>query len=170
MTDKLTIRPEKERDIKQINIVIESAFKNHPYSNQTEHLLVSDLRDNDALSISLVAVTNQIIVGHIAFSEISINRDHQNWYGLAPVSVTPDYQNQGIGSALITEGLDQLKSLGANGCVLVGEPNFYKQFGFHHHDKLFCDGIPKKYFLVKSFNHHPPSGEITYHRTFSTYN
>lgn len=169
MTDKLIIRPEQTGDIEQINDVIASAFDASPHGNHNEHLLVSDLRANNALVLALVAEMNQHIVGHIAFSEVLINDEHQSWYGLAPVSVVPKQQNQGIGAALITEGLDQLKSMSANGCVLVGEPRFYNRFRFQQHDQLYYDGAPKEYFLVKSFVKEPPAGKVTYHNIFSTY-
>ena len=54
------------------------------------------------------------------------------WYGLGPLSVLPPYQRQGIGGALIHEGLSRLKGLGARGCCLVGHPAYYQRFGFQH--------------------------------------
>lgn len=168
MIDSIDIRPEQEKDADRISQIIEAAFKNQPHSNQKEHLLVSELRANHALSLSLVAEVNGKIAGHIAFSEITINDNFNSWYGLAPVSVDPEYQNRGIGSELIKSGLNELKKLGASGCVLVGEPEYYKRFGFRHQNRLIYDGVPREYFLVQPFNKEIPSGEVKYHNLFDT--
>jgi len=169
MTHTLNIRLEQKKDTKRTNQIIEAAFKNHPHSNQKEHLLVAELRANNALSVSLVAEVNGKIVGHIAFSEVTVNGKFDSWYGLAPVSVDPEYQNQGIGSKLIENGLSELKKLGANGCVLVGEPGYYKRFGFDHQHELFYEGVPEQYFLVQTFNKECSSGEVKYHQIFGEY-
>lgn len=169
MTDSLYIRSEQEKDTGRIDQIIETAFKNHPHSNQKEHLLVSELRANNALSLSLVAEVNGKIAGHIAFSEITINDNFNSWYGLAPVSVDPEYQNRGIGSELIESGINELKKMGAKGCVLVGEPEYYKRFGFRHQSSLFYKGVPGEYFLVQPFNKEIPSGEVKYHNLFDKY-
>lgn len=169
MSNELTIRLEKACDHKAISRIIQSAFQDVGYSNQKEHLLVADLRKNDALTLSLVAQKEQEILGHIAFSEVTINGQFDAWYGLAPVAVLPEYQGRGIGSALIEHGLHELKRLGANGCVLVGEPDFYKRFGFQHQNQLVYEGVPAAYFLVQSFTDSIPEGEVAYHPLFSTY-
>jgi len=169
MSDSINIRPEQEKDADRINQIIEAAFNNHPHSNQKEHLLVSELRADKALSLSLVAEVNGKVAGHIAFSEVSIDDNFISWYGLAPVSVDPEYQNRGIGSELIKSGLNELKKMGARGCVLVGEPEYYKRFGFRHQKSLFYEGVPGEYFLVQPFNDESPSGEVKYHNLFDTY-
>lgn len=166
MSVKFKIRPESKQDKKAIEQVIKLAFETHPYSNQTEHLIVDELREDLALSISLVAETENKIIGHIAFSEIQINKEYCAWFGLAPVSVLPEYQNQGIGSALIKTGLLELKKRGANGCVLVGEPDYYTRFGFNHQDKLTFEGVPLQYFLALSFEEEFPEGKVSYHSAF----
>ncbi len=80
-----------------------------PISRQTEHFIVNALRLAGALSISLVAEINSQIVGHIAFSPITASDGSKDWYGLGPVSVLPDHQKQGVGKALINNGLSLLK-------------------------------------------------------------
>lgn len=169
MIDQLTIRFEKAGDINRVNQIIKSAFEQIAHSNQKEHLLVEDLRTNDALTLSLVAKRNNDILGHIAFSEVTINGELDSWYGLAPVSVNPEYQNRGIGSRLIESGLNELKNLGAKGCVLVGEPDYYKRFGFRLQNNLVYEGIPEKYFLVQSFSKEIPAGKVKYHPLFDKY-
>lgn len=169
MTDRLTIRPEQAADIDRITQIIEAAFKGHPHGDSKEHLLVSELRSNHALSISLVAEVDENMVGHIAFSEITIDGVFDSWYGLAPVSVDPEYQNRGVGSRLIERGLAEVKNLGAKGCVLVGEPAYYKKFGFKQQDKLSYEGVPEEYFLVQSFGEEIPAGQVKYHPLFNKY-
>ncbi|NGP75463.1 N-acetyltransferase [Balneolaceae bacterium YR4-1] len=169
MNSSIHIRPEHKEDIKHISQIIEAAFKDHPHGSHKEHLLVDELRADKALSLSLVAELDGEIVGHIAFSKVTIGGEFDSWYGLAPVSVDPDFQQQGIGSRLIEYGLSELRKREANGCVLVGEPGFYKRFGFEHLDDLIYEGVPDKYFLVLPFTKKIPKGRVRYHNLFETY-
>lgn len=126
----ITVRQESSDDIEAIRDVNIKAFAHHPFSRQTEHLIVEALRDAQALTVSLVAEHDGRIVGHIAFSPTPINGDSLSWYALGPVAVLPSLQNQGIGSELIRNGLKSIQALGARGCSLVGDPNYYKRFDF----------------------------------------
>lgn len=87
------------------------------------------LRKANALTISLVAEQAQV-VGHIAFSPVIISDGTLGWFGVGPVSVLPSFQKQGIGRSLIESGLSLLRERGAACCVLLGEPTFYRRFGF----------------------------------------
>lgn len=126
----MILRKETVADIDAITEITIAAFKNHPISNHTEQFIINALRDADALTLSLVAEIEGRVVGHIAFSPVIISDGTKGWYGLGPVSVLPEYQKQGIGKSLINEGLSLLKELGGQGCALVGDPNYYKRFGF----------------------------------------
>jgi putative acetyltransferase len=106
------------------------------------------------------------VVGHIAFSPITTSDGTTDWYGLGPVSVLPEYQRQGIGKALIIEGLSRLKALHAKGCCLVGHPEYYRQFGFENSSGLACEGVPPEVFFVLPFNGPVPQGSITFHQAF----
>ena len=86
----LVIRSENRSDHAAISHVIEQAFKNQQYSSHTEQYIVAALREADVLTLSLVAVLNQHIEGHIAISPIQIYSGIQGWYGLGPVAVLPD--------------------------------------------------------------------------------
>jgi predicted N-acetyltransferase YhbS len=99
----IIIRNEIESDIQAISEITKAAFENHPYSNQTEEFIVNALRDANALTISLVAVAGTKIVGHIAFSPVTISDGSLGWYGLGPISVLPELQKQGIGKSLVRE-------------------------------------------------------------------
>jgi len=104
------------------------------------------LRAAGALTISLVAEAGGKVVGHIAFSPVTISDGSLNWYGLGPISVLPAYQQQGIGKALMREGLLRLKALGANGCVLAGDPGYYERFSFRSFPELNHEGVPRRTF------------------------
>ena len=78
----------------------------------------------------------------------------------------PEYQKQGIGKSLIKKGLSSLKQLGGQGCALVGDPNYYKRFGFKNIPELVHEGVPQEVFLVLPFNEKVPQGTIEFHESF----
>jgi len=162
----MNIRAEKESDINAIFEITKQAFENHPYSQGTEQFIINALRNDNALTISLVAEIEEKMVGHIAFSPVTISDGSRDWYGLGPVSVQPKFQQQGIGQALIREGLSQLKALGAQSCVLVGEPAYYNRFGFKSFPNLSMEGVPQKNVLALSFSKKMASGVIAHHPDF----
>ncbi|USG59565.1 N-acetyltransferase [Sneathiella marina] len=162
----MELRTERKEDIETIRQLTNAAFKDMPFSNQTEAAIVDALRYHDALTISLVGVDGDNIVGHIAFSPVTINNLEDGWYGLGPVSVWPDRQKQGIGSALIREGLQKLKDLGAKGCVLLGDPNYYSRFGFECDPELKYTDAPAEYFQRLVFITPAPKGAVKYHSAF----
>ena len=161
------IRAETSRDFAAIREINVAAFLHHPFSAQTEHLIVEALRAAGALEISLVAELDGDVVGHIAFSRASIGDASAGWYLLGPVAVLPDRQGRGVGRALIEAGLGSLRSRGASGCVLVGDPAFYQRFGFSHHPGLTWSGVPDENVLCLPLASDPPTGEISYHPAFS---
>jgi putative acetyltransferase len=162
----MIIRKETTEDIEAITEVTAAAFKTLPISNQTEHFIIHALRAADVLTISLVAEIDGRVVGHIAFSPVTISDGAQGWYGLGPVSVLPELHKQGIGIALINEGLAQLKDMGAQGCALVGDPKYYQRFGFRNDPELVYEGIPAEFFMVLPFNDKVPQGVIEFHEGF----
>ena len=166
----MIIRNERDADIEVITEVTIAAFKNHPISNHTEQFIINALRAAGALTISLVAEIDRQIVGHIAFSPVTISDGTTGWYGLGPISVLPNYQSQGIGKALINEGLSLLKNMGAQGCALVGYPNYYKRFGFKNYPELIYEGIPQEFFLILPFTQKIPQGVVVFHDGFKATN
>lgn len=162
----LLIRKEKKSDIDAITEVTIAAFKDMPVSNQTEHFIIKSLRDAGELSISLVAEMDGKIVGHIAFSRVKISDGTADWYGLGPVSVRLDFQKQGIGKALIKKGLALLQERDAKGCALVGDPNYYKKFGFKNHPAIIHEGVPQEVFLILPFTQKIPAGKVVFHKSF----
>ena len=160
------IRNEIESDIEAISEVTKAAFESLAISNQTEQFIICALRDAQALTVSLVAEVERRIVGHIAFSPVAISDGSPGWYGLGPISVVPELQRQGIGKSLVYEGLSSLKALGAKGCVLVGDPGYYEQFGFRNLPDLVLDGVPQEYFLALPFEESKASGTVLFHEGF----
>ena len=132
----MIIRNETVTDIEAIAEVTIAAFRTLPISNHTEQFIINALRAAAALTISLVADIDGRVIGHIAFSPVTISDGVIGWYGLGPVSVLPEYQKQGIGRSLINKGLSLLKELGGQGCALVGHPNYYKRLGFQNYPEL----------------------------------
>jgi putative acetyltransferase len=125
------------------------------------------LREAGTLSLSLVAEVDNKVVGHVAFSVVTINGEDIGWYGLGPVSVSPELQNQGIGSKLIKEGLSIIKTKGAKGCVLEGSPEYYQRFGFKAYPGLFYEGAPApEYFMALPFYDDIPKGKVEFHKAF----
>ena len=147
----MILRKETASDFDAITDVTIAAFKTLEISNQTEQFIIKALRAAGALILSLVAEIDGRVVGHIAFSPVTISDGTEDWYGLGPVSVMPEYQNQGVGKSLINKGLSSLKEMGGQGCVLVGDPNYYKRFGFKNFSEFVYEGIPQKFFLALPF-------------------
>ncbi|MHC4248031.1 MAG: GNAT family N-acetyltransferase [Planctomycetota bacterium] len=166
MDSGIVIRKETDTDIDAIRDVTIAAFKTLEVSNQTEQFIIEALRAAGALAISLVAEADGRVVGHIAFSPVTISSGAPGWYGLGPVSVLPECQRQGVGTALIQEGLSQLKELGASGCCVVGHPDYYKRFGFENPSGLALEGVPPEVFFALSFDGRVPQGRAAFHEAF----
>jgi len=162
----MIIRKEIPSDIEAITHVTIAAFKALPISNHTEQFIIEALRAAGALTVSLVAEIDGRVVGHVAFSPVIMSDGTKDWYGLGPVSVLPKYQKQGIGKSLISEGLSSLKQLGGQGCALVGDPNYYMQFGFKNFPELIHEGVPQEVFLALPFNEKVPQGVVVFHEGF----
>jgi putative acetyltransferase len=163
----MQIRDERPDDTAAINRITASAFAQARYSSGTEPRIVEALREASVLTVSLVAVSDDgRIVGHVAFSPVRIGGKAGRWYGLGPVSVMPEMQRQGIGSALIREGLARLAALDANGCVVLGDPAYYGRFGFVSDPALTYGGTPSPHFQRLVLKGEPPSGDVGYHAGF----
>lgn len=162
----MLIRKEQPEDTAAICRLTEEAFRSVPYSNQKEAAIIDALRSASALTLSLVAEEEGFFLGHVAFSPVLIDSADCGWYGLGPVSVQPCRQGEGIGSALISEGLLRLKEAGAKGCVLLGDPDYYQRFGFKADGRLRLQGVPAEYFQCLVIDGEMPNGNVTYHAAF----
>jgi putative acetyltransferase len=166
MNPNILIRNETPNDVGTITEVTIAAFKTLAISQHTEQFIVEALRATNVLTLSLVAEMNGRVIGHIAFSPVTLSDGTPDWYGLGPVSVLPDHHRKGIGKALIEEGLSRLKSLNARGCCLVGHPEYYRKFGFKNVSVLAHEGVPPEVFFVLSFDGHIPQGTVAFHEAF----
>jgi len=119
------IRREASSDEPAIREVNRRAF-----GREEEAWLVDELRDGGFVRLSLIAEEAQRIFGHILFSEAVIRTEGEDTEALGPVAVTPERQGQGIGTALIREGLDRCARMGHRVVVLLGHPGYYPRFGF----------------------------------------
>lgn len=169
----IVIRPEEPGDKAQIRTVNEQAF-----GQPLEADLVDALRRNCSDRVSLVAVVDEhSVVGHILFTPVTLDAatGRITGMGLAPMAVLPARQRQGIGSALVRQGLETLAARGCPFVIVVGHPEYYPRFGFEpasSHD-LRCqwDGVPDQAFMVRILDEgkmRGASGLATYRDEFST--
>jgi predicted N-acetyltransferase YhbS len=136
---EILIRKETKEDYDQIREVIKSAFKaikaNEESDNEfNEWSLAEKIRNSEYYinDLSLVAVKDGAVVGHIMFTPVKIKGGEQDYASLdlAPVSVHTDFQNQGVGKLLVQSGIDRAKSLGYKSLIVMGHPKYYQAFGF----------------------------------------
>jgi putative acetyltransferase len=123
----LIIRQETPEDVAAIRHVNEEAF-----GQKEEAEIIEKLRSRGALTVSLVAVQGNEIVGHISFSPVKVESEHSSFeaISLAPMAILPAYQRQGIGSQLVRAGLEECRRIGHELVVVLGHPNYYPRFGF----------------------------------------
>ena len=164
---KPLIRPEAPSDAAAIHALTAAAFLDAPHTAHTEQFIVDALRKAGALAVSLVAELGDEIVGHVALSPVSISDGAEGWYGLGTVSVKPELQRTGIGTALMRAALQALRDRGAAGCLLVGDPAYYARFGFRPEASLVLPDVPPQYFQALSLGPSLPSGVVTFHEAFA---
>ena len=144
----MTIRPERPDDVARVRDLNTQAF-----GQPAEAHLVDTLRANCADAISLVADDNGV-VGHILFTPVTIERTGPPLVGmgLAPMAVHPDRQRGGLGSPLVTRGLEMLRERGCPFVVVVGHPEYYPRFGFRPASSRGLasqwEGMPDEAFMV----------------------
>ena len=144
----LTIRRETPEDIDSIRYVNEQAF-----GQKGEAELIDKLRKRDVVTLSLVAVQNKQIMGHILFSPVTVESEGSRFeaISLAPMAVLPAYQRKGIGSQLVQVGLKECYQLGHEVVVVVGHPDYYPRFGFvpAKTKGIDCEfGVPNEAWMV----------------------
>ena len=161
----MIIRDEEQHDAAAIRQTVQDAFQGAEHGSGTEGRIVDGLRSANALTVSLVAVEDGEVVGHVAISPVSVSAGTW-WYGLGPVAVNTQWQRRGIGSLLIKEALSRLQKCGASGCVVLGDPDFYGKFGFANDPNVTLADVPPPYFQILSFGPECPEGPVQYHPAF----
>ncbi len=167
----MNIRDELSSDIEIIWEINTDAFETEDEAN-----LVNALRSSGCAYISLVAETENKVVGYILFTpvELSGNQNNLKIVGLAPMAVSSQYQNNGIGSKLVKAGLSRCKSLGYDAVVVLGHTNYYPKFGFIPSVKFGIKSeyeVPDEVFMILemaqgSLKNH--KGIIKYHEAFNS--
>jgi putative acetyltransferase len=164
----LTIRSEHPDDFKPIYDLNALVF-----GTETEAALVDRLREEAGLILSLVAVYENRIFGHIAFSPVTITSGSKfSIFGLGPMAVHPEKQRTGIGSMLVKNGLDECRKLGAGAVIVLGHPEYYPNFGFTpaSHFGLDCEyDVPENVFMATELEAgylNGISGTVSYHPAF----
>lgn len=139
---RLRIRPEAVGDALAIESVTLDAFAVAAHSNQREHLIVSELRESCDLTVSLVVELDSRIIGHVAVSPVCRSDRSKDRFGLGPLSAARLFQRRGTGSALGRDALRRLPEAGGAGCAVLGEPDYYRRFGFRAQDDLNLPEAP----------------------------
>ena len=120
------IREAQESDLEEVFNLIHSAFGNRAESDLVKQLI----SDGDVL-INLLVESSNIIIGNVVVSKITMEPDLGLFCGgVAPLSVLPDHQSSGVGSKLMTAAINESKKMGMDALFLLGDPNYYKRFGF----------------------------------------
>jgi putative acetyltransferase len=145
MTD---VRFETPDDAAGVRTVVELAF-----GRPEEADLVDALRKNSPFTLSLVAIDDARVVGHILFSPVTVVSADSSFeaIGLAPMAVLPERQNEGIGAALVRAGLDECRQRGETIVFVLGHPDYYPRFGFRPTRPfgIGCEyDVPEEVFMV----------------------
>jgi len=163
------IRPEISLDYPEVYQTNVDAF-----GRNAEARLVDRLRTAARPVISLVALTDNIVAGHIMFSPVSIETpgNAELTMGLGPLSVRPEFQGGGIGRDLVATGLDRCRSVNASAAVVLGDPGYYSHFGFVSAGSfgLGCEyDVPEEVFMALALSDgalNGASGLVRYHTAF----
>ncbi len=164
----MAVRPERAGDEAAIAALITAAFATAPHRSGTEAAIVAELRRSGRLALSLVATAGAELVGHVAFSPVTISDGSAGWFGLGPLAVAPSWQLQGIGRALVAAGLERLRARQAAGCVVLGDPAYYRRFGFAPDPDLVLPGLPAGYFQAMRLGPGRAAGTVRFDPAFFT--
>ncbi|WP_299812812.1 N-acetyltransferase [uncultured Jannaschia sp.] len=160
----MLFRPETPEDAGAIRALTTAAFAAAPHSDGTEPAIVDRLRAEGDLILSLLALDGALL-GHVAFSPVRLDAPGR-WAALGPVSVAPDRQGEGIGTALIESGLARIREAGFAGCVLLGEPDYYGRFGFRNGLGLSYGAVEARYVQGLPFGTVLPRGDVAFAPAF----
>ena len=164
----LIIRDETLNDAPAIREVNNQAF-----GQPLEGRLVELLRNNDVVILSLVAVVDELITGHILFSPVTLTTEMGEvpGAGLGPMAVLPEFQRSGIGSKLITTGIARMRQMGTTFVVVLGHADYYPRFGFERASGygVRCQWeVPDDAFMIMPLTDRALPGLVRYRAEFKT--
>lgn len=165
------IRQEKRADCEAVEALVQAAFAKACHADGNEQELVHALREGTSFipELSLVMEKDEQLVGHVLFTKAMVGKD--TILCLAPLSVLPAVQREGIGSALVYEGHRRAKALGYTYSVVLGDPAYYDRFGYQK-ARLFGiiapEGIDEDYLMAIKLTEEAPSlcGKLVYAKEF----
>lgn len=167
----IQIRKERREDFRQIREVVKDAFAHAEHSDGDEHNLIERIRDSSDYipDLSLVAISGDIVLGHIMFSRISVGQSEA--IALAPLSVKTDCQRLGIGKLLVTAGHRLACKMEYSCSVVLGDPDYYSKFGYEkasNHAIIAPFDVPDEYYMVCKLdkNCDIPKGYVKYSDVF----
>ncbi|RID91798.1 N-acetyltransferase [Gemmobacter lutimaris] len=161
----MTPRLEGADEAAAISRLIAEAFATAPHADGNEAEIVAALRTSGDLLLSLVCEDGHGLTGHIAASPVTIGGT-PGWACIAPVSVAPRCQQQGIGQALMRAALAALQAQGHGGVVILGGPAYYGRFGLVADPARRLPGVPPEYLLSRAFTTPAPTGDICFAPAF----
>ncbi|SHG23003.1 GNAT family N-acetyltransferase [Cognatishimia maritima] len=161
----MLIRFESPNDFAAIHALTTRAFAPMAFSDGSEPQIIDQLRSDGDLTLSLVAEENGEVIGHLALSPMTIS-GVTNWLGLGPISVAPNRQRQGIGSALVGRAVQHCKDNGISGIALIGNPAVYAPMGFKSNGKLTYQNLPTGYVQFLTIAGPDPEGELKFAPAF----
>ena len=166
----MRIRPEDPNDLAAVHAVNEAVFE-----SAAEADLVDALRGKAQPLISLVAEVAGSVVGHILFSPVKLaDQPEHVFMGLGPMAIMPQHQRQGIGSALVREGLNRCAESGCDAVVVLGHPEYYPRFGFVPASRYGISSeydVPDEVFMIAELQQgslRGVSGKVSYDEAFSS--
>lgn len=167
----LHIRQEIPEDYLQVKDLVKEAFGLAEHSDGDEHNLIDRIRNAPEYipELSLVAISGNIVVGHIMFSKILVGKSEA--IALAPLAVRIDRQREGVGKLLIMAGHSLARKMGYSCSVVLGDPNYYSRFGYEtaaNYGIIAPFDVPEEYYMVcnLSKNGDIPNGYVKYSDAF----
>ena len=167
----MEIRQEIEKDYEEVYKLVKEAFETAEHADGNEQDLVEALRKGSAFvpELSLVAEKDGELAGHILFTRAKVGED--TVLVLAPLSVKPKFQRQGVGTALIEQGHKIARELGYSYSLVLGSEKYYPRFGYIPAEQLGIqvpEGIPSPNFMAMKLREEgaPISGAVTYPEEF----
>eukprot|EP00792_Barthelona_sp_PAP020_P004683 TRINITY_DN2282_c0_g1_i1.p1 TRINITY_DN2282_c0_g1~~TRINITY_DN2282_c0_g1_i1.p1 ORF type:complete len:717 (+),score=211.95 TRINITY_DN2282_c0_g1_i1:39-2153(+) len=148
----------------QISSLLQKAFEKHE-GNLCESEIVCELRKKDAIVFERIVIVDDIIVGYGCVVKVTVDSETDKVYALGPLAILPNYQRLGLGTKIVESLLTSLKEIEANGCVVLGEFDFYNRFGFER-DEEVTSAFSQDHFLTVKFGNEDFKGLVEYDELF----